>query len=486
MDLVVRPGTVLENAAELAILGVYQGEALPDNVAGLFEASDFAGKAGQMRLLYPREAGGPKRLLLVGMGARDGQTAESVRRVAAQAVRQARDLKVAAVTVGVQGGAAMDPELAGQSFAEGAMLGGYRYTAYRSDLGEDETFDVESATLFTVADNLDKVQAGLKTGQAVAQGVNFARDLVNRPGYAKTPAALADEAVSLGERTNLKVTVFDEAELVKQGFGGILAVGQGSSNESRFFIMEHGKAGDGPTICLVGKGLTFDSGGLSLKPADAMETMKNDMSGAAAVMGAMQVVSDLNLPIHVVGLVSSAENMPSGTAYRPGDIVRTLSGKTVEVLNTDAEGRIILADALFYAQRYNPAAIVEMSTLTGAIIIALGMHATGMMATDQPLADRISQAGDATAERVWQLPMWDEYHEMVKSDVADLKNMAGRPAGSITAGTFLAAFVGDYPFVHLDVAGTAWADSPRKPYDVKGGTGVGVRLLTEFLRTYEA
>jgi leucyl aminopeptidase len=178
--------------------------------------------------------------------------------------------------------------------------------------------------------------------------------------------------------------------------------------------------------------------------------------------------------------------MPSGTAYRPGDIVRTLSGKTVEVLNTDAEGRIILADALFYAQRYNPAAIVEMSTLTGAIIIALGMHATGMMATDQPLADRISRAGDATAERVWALPMWDEYHEMVKSDVADLRNMAGRPAGSITAGTFLAAFAGDYPFVHLDVAGTAWADSPRKPYDVKGGTGVGVRLLTEFLRTYEA
>jgi leucyl aminopeptidase len=214
--------------------------------------------------------------------------------------------------------------------------------------------------------------------------------------------------------------------------------------------------------------------------------MKNDMGGAAAVFGAMQVVGELGLPLHVVGIVSSAENMPSGTAYRPGDVVRTLSGTTVEILNTDAEGRVILADGLFYAQRYEPEAIIELSTLTGAIIIALASHATGMMATDQTLADKVSRAGEASAERVWQLPLWDEYRQMVKSDIADIKNMAGRPAGSITAAAFLAEFVGDYPFVHLDVAGTAWADSPARPYEVKGGTGVGVRLLTEFLRTYNS
>jgi leucyl aminopeptidase len=248
--------------------------------------------------------------------------------------------------------------------------------------------------------------------------------------------------------------------------------------------MEHGAAGDGPTICLVGKGLTFDSGGLSIKPAEAMDTMKSDMGGAAAVFGAMQTAAELKLPLHVVGLVSSAENMPSGTAYRPGDVVTTLSGKTIEVLNTDAEGRIILSDALFYAQRYNPAAIIELSTLTGAIVIALGSHATGMMATDQALADRVSQAGETSGERVWQLPLWPEYHEMIKSEIADIKNIGGRAGGSITAGAFLAAFVGDYPFVHLDIAGTAWADRPAKPYEAQGGTGVGVRLLAEFLRGY--
>ncbi|MEZ4770056.1 MAG: leucyl aminopeptidase [Caldilineales bacterium] len=289
--------------------------------------------------------------------------------------------------------------------------------------------------------------------------------------------------MALGQRLGLRVTVLNQAHLEEQGFGGILAVGKGSANESRFIVMEHGEAAEGePTVCLVGKGLTFDSGGLSLKPADAMETMKSDMGGAAAVFGAMQAIAELDLPVHVVGLVSSAENMPSSTAYRPGDIVRTLSGQTIEVLNTDAEGRIILSDALFYAQRYNPAAVVELSTLTGAIIIALGSHATGMMATDQALADRISRAGEASGERVWQLPLWDEYREMVKSEIADLKNLAGRPAGSITAGAFLAAFAGDYPFVHLDIAGTAWADKPAKPYHSPGGTGVGVRLIVEYVK----
>ena len=305
------------------------------------------------------------------------------------------------------------------------------------------------------------------------------------PGYYMTPARLGEVAKSLGERLGLKVTVLDKAQLTEQGFGGILAVGKGSDNDPRFIVMEYGEAGaDKPTICLVGKGLTFDSGGLSLKPADAMETMKSDMGGAAAVFGAMQVVARLNLPLHVVGLISSAENMPSSNSYRPGDVITTLSGKTIEVINTDAEGRIILSDGLFYAQRYNPAAIVELSTLTGAVIIALGSRVTGMMGTDQALVDRISRAGEATSERVWQLPLWDEYHQMIKSDIADLKNIGGRPAGSITAGAFLAAFVGSYPFVHLDVAGTAWTESPAKSYDSRGGTGVGVRLLTEFLRGY--
>jgi leucyl aminopeptidase len=398
-------------------------------------------------------------------------------------VKEAQKLGVAAITIGVNGDLALEPGTAAQAFAEGIELGAYRFWRYQTGLSAEQTFAVEQATVFTKTNAQTSV--GVAAGQAIARGVTFARDLVNGPGYAMHPPALGEEAVKLGKRLGLKVTVLDMAQLTEQGFGGILAVGKGSEHEPRFIVMEYGEPKKGtPTICLVGKGLTFDSGGLSLKPADAMETMKSDMGGAAAVYGAMQVAAELKLPLHLVGLVSSAENMPSSNAYRPGDIVKTLSGKTIEVLNTDAEGRIILSDALYYAQRYKPQAIVELSTLTGAIIIALGSHATGMFSTSQELADMLSRAGEASAERVWQFPMWPEYHEMVKSNIADLKNLAGRPAGSITAGTFLAAFVGDYPFVHLDIAGTAWVDRPVKPYDSHGGTGVGVRLLIEFLRGY--
>ena len=243
---------------------------------------------------------------------------------------------------------------------------------------------------------------------------------------------------------------------------------------------------DAPTVCLVGKGMTFDSGGLNIKPYEGMLNMKNDMGGSAAVFGAMQVVADLELPVHVVGLIPSAENMPSGRSYRPGDIVTTLSGKTIEVLNTDAEGRVILSDGLFYAKRYEPDAIVELSTLTGAVIVALGNIATGLMATDQDLADRLLAAGQKSGDRAWQLPLWSEYHDIIKGDVGDLKNLGGPAGGSITAGAFLAAFVGDFPFVHLDIAGTAWLDKPITPYQYRGGSGAGVRMVVEYLRTLVA
>jgi leucyl aminopeptidase len=484
MEITVKTGDLLSEPSDLAMLAAFEDVPLPDEVTALLEPEDFGGRAGQMLLLYPRGTVAPRRLLLVGLGPRAAATAEGLRRASAIAVQKARELLVTAVTVAVHGNLPLDPQLSAQAFAEGLELGAYRYWHYRTGLTSEQSFQVERATLLARAPQ-EQAQAGVKIGQIIARGVAFARDLVNSPGYAMTPARLGEEAQALETRLGLKVTVLDKAQLTEQGFGGILAVGKGSANEPRFIIMEYGKTGGGvPTICLVGKGLTFDSGGLSLKPPEAMDTMKSDMGGSAAVFGAMQVVAELKLPLHVVGLVSSAENMPSSTAYRPGDIVTTLSGKTVEVLNTDAEGRIILADGLFYAQRYQPQAIVELSTLTGAIIIALGSHASGMMGTDQALADRLSRAGEASAERVWQFPLWDEYHAMIKSEIADLKNLGGRPAGSITAGAFLAAFTGDYPFVHLDIAGTAWVDRPVKPYESHGGTGVGVRLLTEFLREY--
>jgi leucyl aminopeptidase len=485
MEITVRTGDFLQETADLAMLGCFADTPLPAAVAGLLEAGDFHGRANQSLLLYPRGAVAPKRLLLVGLGKRESVTAETIRQAAATAIQKARELQITAVTIGVNGDLPLVAVTAGEAFAEGIEMGAYRYWKYRTNLTTEQTFEVTHATVFTTANREAEARAGVAAGQAIGRGVTFARDLVNHPGYALTPAKLADEAEALGQRFGLKVLVLDKTQLTEQGFGGILAVGKGSLNEPRFMVMEYGRAAaNTPTICLVGKGLTFDSGGLSLKPPDAMETMKSDMAGAAAVFGAMQAVAELKLPLHVVGIVSSAENMPSGDSYRPGDVVTTLSGQTVEVLNTDAEGRIILADGLFYAHRYQPAAIVELSTLTGAVIIALGAHATGMMATNQSLADKISRAGEVSGERVWQLPLWDEYHQMIKSDIADLKNIGGRPAGSITAGAFLAAFVGDYPFVHLDIAGTAWSERPSKPYEIRGGTGVGVRLLVEFLRGY--
>ncbi len=485
MEITVRTAELLREPSDLAMLATFEDETLPGEIAELLEPSDYHGRAGQTLLLYPRNSIAPRRLLLVGLGKRDAVSAESIRQAGASAVQEARRLQVAAVTADVYGDLPLPPEQSAQAFAEGMELGAYHYWHYRTGLTNEQTFTVQSAVVFARSENSERVRAGLAAGQKIAQGVLLARDLVNGPGYAMTPAKLGEVALELADTHGLKVTVLDQAQLEEQGFGGIVAVGKGSANEPRFIVMEYGEtAADKPTICLVGKGLTFDSGGLSLKPADAMETMKSDMGGAAAVFGALQAAAELGLPLHVVGLVSSAENMPSSNAYRPGDIVKSLSGKTIEVLNTDAEGRIILSDALFYAQRYQPAAIVELSTLTGAIIIALGAYATGMMGTDQALADRISAAGEASGERVWQLPLWDEYTEMIKSEIADLKNIGGRAAGSITAGAFLVAFVGDFPFVHLDIAGTAWVDKPAKPYHSQGGTGVGVRLLVEYLQGY--
>lgn len=485
MEIKTQTGDILGASSDLSVLGVFEDVPLSPQVANLLEPGDFRGSVNQTLLLYPRGTIAPRRLLLVGLGKHENLSTDSLRQVGATAVKQAQTLQVASVSVGVQDELPMPVDQAAQAFTEGIKLGAYRYWRYRTGLSSEQTFTVEQVTVFTRSGNTDALQSGIAFGQAIADGVLFARDLVNGPGYYMTPAKLGEEAQALGKELGLKVTVFDKNQLTEQGFGGILAVGKGSDNDPRFIIMEYGTPGGGkPTICLVGKGLTFDSGGLSLKPPDAMETMKSDMGGAAAVFGAMRVVATLNLPLHVVGLVSSAENMPSSNSYRPGDVVKSLSGKTIEVLNTDAEGRIILSDGLYYAQRYNPDAIVELSTLTGAIIIALGSNVTGMMATDQALADRITRAGEASDERVWQLPLWDEYHQMIKSEIADIKNLGGRPAGSITAGAFLAAFVGDYPFVHLDVAGTAWTDKPAKSYMSPGGTGVGVRLLTAFLREY--
>jgi leucyl aminopeptidase len=485
MDLSVRTGDVLSEQSDLGVLLVFEGDDLPAGVAGCVEPGDVSPAPNKTTLVYPKGAVAPTRVLIVGLGARDSVDTERLRQVAATAIRQIRDLKVSGATFGLPGGLPVSASAAGQAVAEGLHLGAYRYLVHRTGLSADELFEVSSVAVLTSPDDTVDTAAGVADGSAIAGGTIFARDLVNTPGEHKTPPQLADRAVELGQRhPSINVEVFDEHRLAAEGFGGILAVGKGSDSPPRFIIMEYGKQwSDGPTICVVGKGLTFDSGGLNIKPAEGMESMKNDMGGSAAVFGTMQAVAALGLQLHVVGLVPSAENMPSGRSYRPGDCVKTLSGKTIEILNTDAEGRVILSDGLHYAGRYQPDAIIELSTLTGAVIIALGNVATAVMATDQGLADGLLAAGERSGDRAWQLPLWDDYHEMVKSDIADLKNLAGRAAGSITAGAFLAAFAGDHKFAHLDIAGTAWLDAPKKPYHSKGGTGAGVRIVTEYLRS---
>lgn len=484
MNIAVYQGDTLKEPAAFVVIGICEDEPLPRGLEELIEDGDFRGKPKQMALLYPRGAVAPRRVLLLGLGKRVDVTVDKLCQMAAHAVKKAQELKVQEMIMDVPSFDTIAFATVTQALVEGTQLGQYAFLRHKTNPTDDETHRVERVS-FLVGNNLEESEQGMTVGRAVSDAVLLARDLSNEPGNTMTPAHMAEAAREIAEFAKLDITVLGRTELEQQGFGGLLAVSQGSTQPPRFIMLEYGAGQESwPTICLVGKGITFDTGGISIKPADKMHEMKHDMSGAAAVLGTMMAVGQLRLPLHVVGLVSAAENMPGANAYKPGDVVKTLSGKTVEVLNTDAEGRIVLADALFFAQRYRPDAIIDLATLTGAIVVALGPHAIGAMGNNQPLIDRVVHAGEATLERVWQLPLWEEYQEMLKSDVADLKNIGGRPAGSITAAAFLSSFVGEYPWVHLDIAGTAWTDKPQRSYQTVGATGIGVRLLVQMLRDW--
>ena len=321
------------------------------------------------------------------------------------------------------------------------------------------------------------VDAALRTSHAIATGIAFAKDLGNTPPNICTPAYLADAARTLVKQHGIKVDVLEQKEMEKLGMGSLLSVSSGSRNPPKFIIMQHdgGKKGAKPVV-LVGKGITFDTGGISLKPAPDMDEMKYDMSGAGSVLGTMKAIALMKLPLNVVGLVPSCENMPDGKATRPGDIVKSMSGQTIEILNTDAEGRLILCDALTYAERYQPSAVVDIATLTGACVIALGHVASGMFANADGLADQLVTAGDRSHDRVWRLPLWDDYQEQLRSNFADMANIGGRPAGSVTAACFLSRFAKKFDWGHLDVAGTAYKSGREK-----GSTGRPVGLLCHFL-----
>ncbi len=320
-------------------------------------------------------------------------------------------------------------------------------------------------------------EEAVRRSQAIAQGVNLAKDLGNLPANICTPAYLAEQAVGLGKTLNLKVEVLEQQDMEKLGMGALLSVAKGSRQPAKFIVL-HYPGGDKKhkPVVLVGKGITFDAGGISLKPAADMDEMKYDMSGAASVLGTMKAVAQLQLPISVVGIIPACENLPDGAANKPGDVVTSMSGQTIEVLNTDAEGRLILCDALTYAERFEPEAVIDIATLTGACVIALGHHANGLFSNDDALARELLQAGEYAHDRAWQLPLWDDYQEQLKSNFADMANIGGRPAGSITAACFLSRFAKKYTWAHLDIAGTAWKSGKEK-----GATGRPVPLLTQFL-----
>jgi leucyl aminopeptidase len=369
------------------------------------------------------------------------------------------------------------PAEVGQSVAEGLAQGAWQYNEMKKP-NEDKKPPLERFDLLA-HDGPAELIRGHKVGEAIGAGQTFARGLQVLPGNVATPTYIANVARELAQRHRFGVTILDKAAIQKEKMGALLSVAQGSAEEPRFIALEY-KGADGAPVVLVGKGVTFDTGGISIKPAENMQDMKYDMSGAAAVLGTFEALGRLRPKVHVVGLIPSTENMPSGTAIKPGDVVTSHLGKTIEVINTDAEGRLILVDALSYARRYQPAAVIDIATLTGAIVVALGHSAIGVMGSDEKLVREVRDAGERAGERAWELPLWEDYRDLMKSDIADIKNTGGRPAGSISAGWFLREFVDNFPWAHLDIAGTAYTERDE-PTRVKGPTGIGVRLFTEFV-----
>jgi leucyl aminopeptidase len=458
--------------ASLAALDQATGGAL----GRLFTAGDFSGKKDDTALIYP--PGAAARVLLLGLGKAEEVSRTTIRRAAAAAAKRARTIGVARAAFHlVSDGLEVPPAEAGQAIGEGLAQGAWQYTEMKRP-PEEKKPALERIDVLALG-GADGLTEGHRVGAAIGAGQTLARGIQVLPGNICTPSYLARTAEELAGRHGFGVTVLDKAAIVREGMGALMAVAQGSVEEPRFIALEY-RGAEGAPVVLVGKGVTFDTGGISIKPAQNMEDMKYDMSGAAAVLGTFEMLGRLKPKLHVVGLIPTTENMPSGTAVKPGDVVTSLSGQTIEIINTDAEGRLILCDALVYARRYQPACVLDIATLTGAIVVALGHTASGVMGTDERLIDEIRAAGERSGERVWPLPLWDEYRELMKSDIADVKNAGGRPAGSISAGWFLREFVDGFPWAHLDIAGTAYTDR-EDATRVKGPTGVGVRLFSEFV-----
>ncbi|MEX2447768.1 MAG: leucyl aminopeptidase [Solirubrobacterales bacterium] len=463
--------------ADLLAIGLFEGDELPGELAGAPGAADAKGGFGKLALLHPER---PDRALVAGLGKRDEFDAERTRVVAALVVKEAGRLEVASLAWSYPWDAGVLPDhSAAEGLVTGTILGAYRFDRFRSEDPDDPAAAaLESLTLIGPA----AVAEAAEAARAVAEAQNRARDLQSLPANVATPTYLSQRAreVASAHRA-VSAEVLGREQIAAKQMGGLLAVSQGTVEEPKLIVLRYAGGGSGPTLGLVGKGVTFDSGGISLKPSASMQEMKMDMSGAAAVLEAVRAIAELGLAIDLVAVIPATENMPSGTAIKPGDIITQYNGKTVEVNNTDAEGRLILADALAYAAELGAERIVDIATLTGAVVIALGSTYAAVISNDDELAAGVEAAGTATGELVWRLPLHPEYKELTKGTVADLANAsAKRKAGTIYAGSFLEEFVDETPWAHVDIAGTAW--DVGRPYTGKDASGFGVRLLVELAR----
>ena len=500
MKIVSIQGTLLEQQADTYLIFIMK-DSFDDSVENIsshlndtfikqfksiVEAGDFNGEQASTLVLYPQgDDITAKRIIVVGLGAGDKFTADVGKRCVAVGMKKARDLKaelVATVTLKAFGN--LDALDSARCVTEGALLGLYQYHGQKSDNPPENS--ITAIHIMANESPMAEIEAGIRLGKAFAEGTILTRDLVNLPPNICTPDYMGQQASKMGEQVGLRVEVLGKQQMQALKMGALLAVARGSDTPPRFIIMEHNadKASEYQTIVLIGKGVTFDTGGYSLKSRDSMVTMKGDMGGGGAVIGAMKTIAMLDLPIHVVGLVPSADNRVSGDAYLPQEVIRASNGKTIEIISTDAEGRLLLADALVYAKRFTPDAVIDIATLTGSSVIALGTQASSLFCTDDSLAEGLRQVGEGMRERVWRMPLYDEYFKAIESDTADMRNSAGATSGVGSAAIFLKQFVDFDIWAHIDMAGLG-SNAPQQdnPYiPGKTATGYGARLLAEYVR----
>lgn len=495
MEIKLAQGNIAQQKTDCIVVNLFEGVTMPGGGTGavdqalsgaisrLIAGSDFTGKAGTTALLYTDGKLPALRVLVGGLGPNGKFDLAAVRKAAAVAYRAlARLPGVSSYATIVHGAgiAGLDAAAAAQALAEGTLLAAYKAPNYRR---EAPAATPQSITVVEFdAGKQQAIAAGLRRGEAIARGVITARDLSNEPPNVLFPVALAGRARGLAADAGLKITVLGEQEMAALNMNILLAVSRGSAHEAQLIVLEHAPAGhetEAPLV-FVGKGITFDTGGISIKPSERMEEMKHDMSGAAAVVGALEAIARLSLPRRVIGVAACVENMPDGNAFRPGDILTGMTGKTAEILSTDAEGRLILADALGYVARFSPQCVIDLATLTGAIGVALGSQAAGLFGNDDALQQGLLAAAQRSGERLWMMPMWDEYMDAIKGDMAEVKNSGGRGGGVSTSAKFIEHFTEGYPWAHLDIANVAWTTAEKDALTPKGATGYGVRLLVDF------